>query len=461
MVEQMVMRMKESHGRAVILVYFILVLGLLMVGCSTKEDPPEELIMCGNHSCGNLVMVTTDTSSDGYQYLEPALSPDGNTIVFTADWGALPSTDRPPDPLPFNRQLILVPVREGTEPETELAISGATLIFMPGFNIEIAGNPSNFFLTDTWQKGDPIWMDNQTVIFWIQIQRGNRLYKVDITQDPALPVALYFEPEDMQQAGRFWQHVDPALSPDGRWLAFARHGCWDPEDLSSCSGRSIWVLDMETAGLENENIVFPITSEVSQSGGTVWSPDGSHLAFYSSLDLVGEGGNSINEIFTVVFDTTGLAATGAVALDNELRRVTFTHLDEGDPLTGIKNLNPAYTDGGASILFESTRRAPSITLHDRSIWKVPADGRRAPEIYFFSREDDVDPDMRPGPSGELIFSSAMGFPTEMLDRLEQEAFDRFLEAGMSETAAAAEAREEREELEFFARVMSHIYIYTP
>jgi len=437
--------MKGSLFRLSTLAYFAMMSGFLVVGCTTKEDPAEVLTMCGNHSCGNLIMVTTDTSSDGFQYLDPALSPDGNTIVFTADWQALPSTDRPPDPLPLNRQLVLVPVREGTHPETNLEASGATLIFF-GF--------LGFDDLNLVQKGDPVWFDDTTIIFWMQTGLGNRLFAADITSTPVIPTQITVDVTDGQPDPWYWQHVEPALSQDRKWVAYTRFGTKEELEEIFFTNSSILVGSVETGE------IFTVIEDASTCGGATWSPDGRHIAFHASLDLIGEDGVPGTELFSVVFDTTGLAANGAVTLNNQLRRLTFTEASDGDPLTTVKNLDPTYTADGNEIIFVSTRRAPSITLHDRNLWKIPSDGRLAPEIYFFSREDDLDPDVRVGPSREIVFSSAMGFPTEMLDRIEQETYEENLPV-VGETQARAIALEEREDLEFFARVMSHIFVFSP
>jgi hypothetical protein len=62
-------------------VYLLALVALAVVGCTSREDPSEVLITCGNHSCGELIMVTTDTSSEGFKYLDPQLSPAGDWIV--------------------------------------------------------------------------------------------------------------------------------------------------------------------------------------------------------------------------------------------------------------------------------------------------------------------------------------------------------------------------------------------
>ena len=72
--------MKWLRSRFLSAAYLALLTVVLLAGCTIKEDPTETLPLCGNHSCGNLVMVNTDTSSSGWQYLEPELSPEGKVV---------------------------------------------------------------------------------------------------------------------------------------------------------------------------------------------------------------------------------------------------------------------------------------------------------------------------------------------------------------------------------------------
>ena len=123
--------MKWLRSSFLQLPYLSVLLLLVVIGCTSKEDPSEVLPVCGNHSCGELVMVTTDTSSDGYHYLNPSLSPDGSRIMFTADWYALPSNPRydGEDPFTLNRQIITISAdRVGREPVGSLLDQGAELM---------------------------------------------------------------------------------------------------------------------------------------------------------------------------------------------------------------------------------------------------------------------------------------------------------------------------------------------
>jgi Tol biopolymer transport system component len=306
----------------------------------------------------------------------------------------------------------------------------------------------------------------------MRVRIGFRMFLADITNPAVTTVTpVFMEPADATPSPVLWQHLEPTLSPDGRWLAFTRSGCAIPDSFETCSGLALWALDMSTAGA-NDGYgarAFPLTTEYSRIETPAWSPDGSTLVFSGGFDVAGQRGVG-TELFTVDFDTTGLAA-GTMVLDRNLRRLTSTPLAEGDPITGVLNTSPCYSLDGSSVYFVSTRRAPSITLHDRSIWRVPADGTLDPEVYFFTRADEADPSINP--DGSILLSSALGFPTEMLNRLEEEAYQRIWQQDQfdientpdyvpkTELQMRAEAAEERQLLEFFEGVMSHLYFYRP
>ena len=469
--------MKWTRNRFLPVCYVVVLVALAVVGCTSKQDPAETLAVCGNASCGDLVMVTTDTSSDGYQYLNPTMSPSGGRILFTADWWALPADPRLTDDVYYvnYRQMIIIPVQEGIEPTDDLAAQGAELIRLQEVSVMIGGEPNRLADVLNDDKGDPIWEDEDRVIFFLHLSRvGNRLFRANLGASTSLPgfstiEPLWMEPSDATVSPRFWQHMNPNLSPDGRWLVFTRSGCAIPDSLETCTNLALYAMDMSTAGANNGYgaRVFPLTGEYSRVERPRFSPDGRTIVFSGGLDLVGANASG-TEIFTIDFDTTGLA-TGAMALDNNLQRVTYTSYAEGDPLTGVLNSDPCYSASGTEIYFVSTRRAPTTTLHDRNVWRIPADGSRDPEIHFFSRYDDFDPTVQP--DGSILLSSMVGFPTSMLNRLEDESYQRIKEANEQEHAAdpdvpllnetqlqqAADA--ERTQLEYFAGVMAHLYLY--
>lgn len=467
------------RNRCLPMAYLALLATLAIVGCTSKEDPSEVLTVCGNHSCGELVMVTTDTSSDGYHYLNPRLSPNGQNIAFTCDWWALPSDPRysGDDYFVNYRQVGIVPVQVGVEPAENLAALGARLAKVENFNLLISGISDAQNGAANFDKGAPIWQDDATLLFPMRVRVGFRLFRADITTPQATTVSpVFMEESDALSSPMMWQHQDPALSPDGRWLVFTRSGCAIPDSFETCTGLALWALDMATAGANNGYgaRAFPITNEYSRLESPAWSPDGSRLVFSGGMDVAGQRGVG-TELFTVAFDTTGLAA-GTMTMDRDLQRITNTTLTAGDPITGVLNSAPCYSLDGGSIYFVSTRRAPAITLHDRNIWRVTANGSLEPEIFYFTRADESDPVVNP--DGTLLLSSALGFPTEMLDRLEEEAYQRIrqqndydiehdMDDGIADYVAKTElqmrteAAEERQQLEFFEGVMSHLYFYRP
>jgi len=459
--------------------YLAPLVAFIVVGCTSKEDPSETLLVCGNHSCGDLKMVTTDTSSAGFHYLNPQLSPDGTTIAFTCDWGALPSDPRyqGDDYFVNYRQVAIIPVQRGVEPVNNIAALGAQLVRVQDFNMWISNVENLQRQAINFDKGAPLWLDDTNLVFPMRVRVGYRLIRADIS-DPARADAfpLYMEPSDASPSPILWQHLEPALSPDNRWLAFTRSGCLIPDSFETCTGLSIWVLDMSTAMMNGGYgaLAFPVTSEFSRIEAPAWSPDGTRLVFSGGLDVAGQRGMG-TELFTVDFDTTGLAA-GNMVPDRNLRRLTSTSVADGDPITGILNTSPCYSTDGQEIYFVSTRRAPSITLHDRNIWRVSADGRLDPEIFYFTRSDEAAPSINP--DGSMLLSSSLGFPTEMLDRLENEAYQRIVEQDLydeahdpddgednytpkTELQMRSEAADERDMLSFFEGVMSHLYIYRP
>ncbi len=470
----------RSSKRALVVSYVVLLAVALAVGCSTKEDPSEVLELCGNHSCGQMAMVTIDTSKDGFQYLEVALSPDQATLAFTADWAAIPSIPPEDVTVPIeNRQILLIPVdpeiwSESSltrRPVTSISDLDAVLLLCNEFTSEIGGSASLTDQAHQFNKGHPTWLTrlgstlSDSLIFWINVEGRDRLVVVDVTDPESVdPRIIFYEQQDLVENGWYFYHHDPELSADGRWLAFSRFGCDRPNDEErDCTLQSIWVLDMWTTDDPRTARAFPVTSGAASMSTPTWSPDGRHLCFSSSVDIVGEYGGRANELFTVSFDPEAAAANDP-PLDADLNRITFTSTEPGDPITGLHNYAPAYDPSGTTIYFVSSRRAPASTQRGRNLWAVTADGRLEPNILFYSREDDVDPDV--APDGTIVLSSGLGFPTEMLDALENATLDSLyamndtLEFPKTEFEIQRIASDERDKLEAFGTgVMSQLYMF--
>ena len=476
--------MKWLNNRFLPFAHIALLASFVVIGCTGKQDPKETLVVCGNHSCGTLAMVTTDTSSKGFHYLNPSLSPDGSEILFTADWNALPADPKEPEDEYYvnYRQMVTIPVPAGfphlggIKPKLNLADQQAELIRLREIVVPIGGGTAGLVGIENFDKGDPIWENDLSVIFSMRIDRISalRLFRADITdKNFALPEPLFFETADNEPIPGKQQHLAPRLSRDGRWLIFVRHGGFtNAGELDTYDALQLWAMDMaptRVAGYDPYGaVVFPLTEVYKRLERPRFSPDGSRIVFSAGMDLVGSSEDG-TEIFTMDFDTTGLA-TGDMVMDNNVERITYTDRAEGDPIAGILNYDPCFSSDGGTIYFVSTRRAPATTVHARAIWRIPADGGQDPEMHFFTRFDDTDPTMMD--DGFVLMSSTFGFPSEMLDDLEKKAYTRIKDENyqawlddpianplLTEVELNKRASDERRQLENFEGVMAHLYTY--
>ena len=457
--------MRFQHHRALAVTGFAMAL-LLVVGCTVRPEETETLDLCGNHTCGTLYMVTADTSSSGYSYEEPSVSPDGTRVAFTIDWPALVPTGLLPDTDPLIRQIVVIDKMEHYGAQLSLEDEGAALVDLNDLYFAYAGSQERMRPNVDWQKGSPTWLDDGWLLFWMQTARGARLFRAYLGAgfqhgDEADAEVIWQEPDDpLLQDWLYWEHLNPSVSPDGHWIAFSRYGHADADSLHMATQQSIWVCAVPEAG-EVSDIVFAVTEEASTCDWPDWSPDGSKIVFSSSLDITDDAydGYYTQELFTVDFDTTGYAASGEVATNNNLERLTYSPPAEGSNFV-IRNQEPCYSNDGTKIVFVSDRRVPTLTLTERNIWYIPSDGSLDPQIVFFSRSDDTSPAFTGGAGRELVLSSSFGFPTDILDEVWQSAYDQ-LEAenpDWNELLIQAEADAIREKLEFFEDVSNHIYV---
>ncbi len=458
------------------LAILVSIAALLAVGCSTRPDVTEELPLSGNHSSGELTMITSDTTSSGFQYLEPEVSPDLSRIVFTADWQALPASGQAPDPVPMIRQIVLTTNEPQDHPMNLLANSGSKLVSVVAYTYE-SGTGAEFEQPlNRRDKGNPSWIDDTNLLFWMDTPRGSRLFQAQVPADmsvgdPIQHSMIYRESDDdLIVNWKFWMHRSPAISPNGEWIVFSRFGYQNPDSLNTYTDQQLWVMRLPLFGEEAVE-AKPLTYGAAMCDAPAWSPDGTQIVFHAADDISIPDGEEDTytsdedywsvELYTIDFDAADFDAD-TVILNNNLTRLTYSPPPEGNPIP-IRNMFPSYSNDGSALVFVSDRRAPTITLRERNIWMIPADGSLDPAIYFFSRYDDVDASFLPGSNSTIVLSSAMGFPTSLLDELEAESIERLTAENpeWTEVKVLETALSERQELEFFQRVMGHLFIFTP
>ena len=447
------------------LVVGLAILLLAVAGCTTRPQPSETLNMSGNHTAGDLFMVTADTASGGYKYRYPDLSPDGTRVAFTIDWPALPPPGTVPDVPPLIRQMAVIDLEPRFGAQLSLADQGAALVWLRDVLFRSGNTQERMRPNVDWQKGSPRWLDDDNIVFWMQTSRGARLFRAPIepgfqnTNDTTAELIYRESDDDLELEWKFWEHLSPRVSPNGRWIAFSHYGHTDADSLHQSTGQSIWVCAVPDYGTLTE-IAFPVTAEATLCDWPAWSPDSRKLVFSASLDLSGGyDGYYTQELFTVDFDTTGYAANGEIELNRNLERLTYSPPPEGSSFV-VRNQEPVYSADGTIIAFVSDRRVPTITLTERNIWYIPADGSLEPQIAFFSRSDDKAPLFTGGPGREMLLTSSLGFPTEILDQIWQDTYEQVAEDNpdMNDLQVRAQADAVREELAFFEDVMSHIYL---
>jgi Tol biopolymer transport system component len=127
------------------------------------------------------------------------------------------------------------------------------------------------------RSADPVWSANrQTLAFTLTDAVGSR------TSRTVPAIVAFDDPFSMVVAA--WQGISPALSPDGRWLAYITTQAADSLTIAPTEAR-IEVLDLET------NNIYPVLTlaelfnsrPVDQFTGLSWSPDGTRLAAIASL----------------------------------------------------------------------------------------------------------------------------------------------------------------------------------
>ena len=135
----------------------------------------------------------------------------------------------------------------------------------------------------------------------------------------------------------------PALSPDGKRLAFSWHG-------------DVWVCPAEGGAAER------VTEDTADEQAPAWSPDGASIAF--STDK-----NGNRDVYVIELGS------------RRIRQLTF-HSSDDD--------RPAWSPDGKSIAFQSTRDSNvDLCLNNDvwDVWRVPSTGGTATRVTRFRGEN--------------------------------------------------------------------------
>jgi Tol biopolymer transport system component/serine/threonine protein kinase len=165
---------------------------------------------------------------------------------------------------------------------------------------------------------------------------------------------------------------DPAFSPSGRAIAFARSGG---------TKNDIFVVplseDMKASGPAS-----PVTTDGAWNGEPAWTPDGQEIVYVSGLPgyLAGEEG-----VWTNYSRLWRVRLSG----HNKPRQIAFAQEGSSQP----------------SIAMNGHRMAYHLVTFDSNIWRIPVgSGPAAPAIVAASTRDEFSPSYSPDGS-KIVFSS--------------------------------------------------------
>ncbi len=328
--------------------------------------------------------------SSGGRIRGPALSPDGNQVAFLWDGETRSS---------FDLYVKLVgpgaPVRLTNDQDGKAAPSwspdGRQIAFVRNHGkdrsalavIPALGGDERI-VTEAWSLGRPVWSPDGN---WIVVPRRESravraaLVRVSVATGRATPIGPP-RPEAAKQTD-----ATPALSPDGRTLAFVR-------GLNVFAG-DIWALPL-TKDLDPAGEPVQLTKEGWTATQLAWTPDGKRIVFSTGGGgwsaspglmvipaspapgekarrlLGGEGGES------PTFSRSGSLAFVRSITDLNIWRLP---LEPGRPGRPASLVASTRTDGGPS--FSADGRRITFTS-DRSgisqVWRCEADGSHPVQV---------------------------------------------------------------------------------
>jgi Tol biopolymer transport system component/DNA-binding winged helix-turn-helix (wHTH) protein len=308
----------------------------LVVSCRTAGDGPASLFLISTAS-GERRRLTSPAVQSGGDY-SPAISPDGRKLAFirwtNSSWQdvfvvAL-SRDMAPvhDPVQLTDLHRIMDTLAWTADGRELFFSSSPTLAGARFLFRVNASPLRSYgeVTDTGIEGlDPAVSPDGSVLTYAR----QNIEQTSIWRLSAGASAQAARPAPSRLTSSTRRDFTADMSPDGKRLVFS----------SARTGRTdIWLCDVDGSNLKR----------VTSFGASTprWSPDGRKVVFESTRD-----GQS--EIYSIEIET------------NNVRRLTF------DPAADVR---PSWSRNGRFVYFSSNRTGRS------QIWKAPADGGEAVQI---------------------------------------------------------------------------------
>ena len=242
-----------------------------------KQDNPDIYVQL--IGAGDPLRLTTDPRSD----YNPAWSPDGRWIAFLrAD--RLPMTSSPVG----KAEVWVIPPLGGTE--RKLAEVQIPIIGNPGF-LAWSADGRNLIVTDSPRDGEP------AALFAVSLQTGEKRQ-------------LTHPPQD------FRGDSNPAVSPDGRWLAFRR------DRVSSAD--ALYLLPLANALAAGGTL----TRLTEKAAYPAWMPDSREIVFArpgDGLFRLAISGNATSARIPFVGESATMPAVGRKQPGHPVRLVYVRH----------------------------------------------------------------------------------------------------------------------------------------
>jgi hypothetical protein len=208
------------------------------------------------------------------------------------------------------------------------------------------GGGSNFTTVATTSKGDQIGVNNDNAAAF----KGKIYFTIDHN--------LYVLNGDktLHQLTKNLSVYDPAVSPDGKWIAFiARYQNWSDLDMMPTSGGTVKILRTGVGKyVLNPNSDVPMSTAFWYAQ-PAWSPDGQHLLFLS--DWAKTYANPGVDSFLLDLQIFSIPVSNPTATPQEVAYATY-----GDG--GLRD--PAYRPGHADqIIYTGYSYDAATRIHQR------------------------------------------------------------------------------------------------